>query len=61
VNQADYTRECYAFDEKIFLGELEVKKAEERVAELRYQKARFNLDFMVAVCKQQQTVTAPTT
>jgi len=52
MNQMEYQRELCAFDEKIQLAELEVKKAEERVAELSYQKARFNLDFMVAVCKQ---------
>ena len=53
MNQMEYQRELCAFEEKIQLAELEVKKAEERVAELKYQKARFNLDFMAAVCKQQ--------
>lgn len=59
MDQREYQRELCAFDEKIFLGELEVKKAEERVAELRFQKARFNLDFMVAVCKQQPIIPQP--
>jgi hypothetical protein len=59
VDQASYQRELAAFDEKIFLGELEVKKAEERVSELKYQKARFQLDIMVALCQQQAAAQAP--
>jgi len=53
MSQLEYQREMCAFDEKITLAELETAKAEERVRELKYQKARFNLDFMAAVCKQQ--------
>ena len=47
-------RELMAFDEKINLAELEVSKAQERVSELKYQKARFNLDIIVNICKQQE-------
>lgn len=59
MNQMEYQRELSAFDEKITLAELEVSKAEERVRELKYQKARFNLDFMVAVCKQMPAEEQP--
>jgi hypothetical protein len=42
-----------AFDSNIALGELEVTKAKERVDELKFQKARFNLDYINAVIKSQ--------
>lgn len=54
MNQLEYQHELMSFDEKIELAELEVAKAQERVKELRYQKARFNLDFTKAVLKAQQ-------
>lgn len=50
----EYQREMIAFDEKISLAKLEVTKAEGRVAELEYQKARFNLDYFVALMKAQE-------
>lgn len=53
MNQLEYQRELAALDSKIALGELEEAKAAERVKELKYQKAQFNLDFLAAVCKQQ--------
>jgi len=56
MNSAEIQREQAAFSEKISLAKLEVSKAEERVKELEYQLARFNLDIMVAICKQQATV-----
>lgn len=52
--ELDYRRELSAFDEKIALAELEASKAQERVNELKYQKARFNLEFLVATIKTQQ-------
>jgi len=54
MNQLEIQRELMAFDEKINLAELEVSKAQERVSELKYQKARFNLDIIVNICKQQE-------
>jgi len=54
MNQLEIQRELMAFDEKINLAELEVSKARERVSELKYQKARFNLDIIVNICKQQE-------
>lgn len=53
MNQLEYQRELSSFDEKISLAELEEAKAHERVNELKYHKARFNMDFLTAVCKQQ--------
>jgi len=47
-------RELAAFDEKIALAQLEATKASERVDELKYQKARFNLDIKVATIRALQ-------
>lgn len=54
MNAAEFQRELSAFDEKVALAELEVAKAEERVRELKYQKARFGLDYMNLVVRAQQ-------
>ena len=54
MNQMEYQREMLAFDEKIALAELEVSKAAEREKELKYQKSRFNLDFINATIREQQ-------
>jgi len=54
MNQMDYQREMLSFDEKIALAKLEESKAAERVKELEYQKARFNIDFFIAIAKEQQ-------
>jgi hypothetical protein len=51
MNAEEYHRELCAFDEKIELGELEVAKASTRVAEIKYMKARFQLDAHTAMCK----------
>ena len=53
MNNLEISREQASFAEKIALAKLEAKKAEERVQELEYQLARFNLDVMIAICKQQ--------
>jgi len=47
-------RELAAFDEKIALAQLEATKATERVDELKYQKARFQLDIKVATIRALQ-------
>lgn len=44
----EYQREILAFEEKIALAKLEEIKAAERVREIEYQKARFNLEFFLA-------------
>lgn len=41
MTELEIQREEAAFDEKIALAELEATKADERVKELKYQKARF--------------------
>jgi hypothetical protein len=50
----NYQRELLAFEEKIALAELEQSKAAERVNELKYQRARFNLDFFIASVREQE-------
>jgi len=52
MTHAEANRELYAFDEKITLAKLEVAKAYQRVAELKYAKTRFALDYQVELCKQ---------
>ena len=43
--QIAFNREILSFGEKISLSKLEVKKAEERTAELEYQLSRFQLEY----------------
>lgn len=52
----DYQREMLAYAEKIALAELEESKAAERVYELKYHQARFNLDYFLQVQKERQPV-----
>lgn len=54
MDQLSYQLEVSAFDEKIALAELEASKAAERVKELIYQKARFNMEWMRLVAKEQE-------
>lgn len=54
MNQAEYERECLAFDEKIALAKLEESKASQRVSELEYQKSRFCVDIATAKIKESQ-------
>jgi len=53
MNQTEYQRELISFDEKIALSELEESKAKERVKELAYHKARFNLEYIDSVLRAQ--------
>lgn len=46
MNDLDIMRELLAYDEKIALAKLEVSKAEGRVRELEYGKARYHLEIM---------------
>jgi len=50
----DFQRELLAFDEKIALAELEVAKAEERVKQLKYEKSRYSLEYILAATRAQQ-------
>lgn len=54
----NYQREMLSFAEKVALAELEESKAAERVRELKYQQARFNLDYFLASVKAQQDAQA---
>ncbi len=54
MNQLEFQREMFAFDEKIALAELEESKASQRVKELKFEKARFQLGLAVQQCKEQQ-------
>jgi hypothetical protein len=56
IGSLELKREAAAFAEKIALSKLEEAKAMERTRELEYQFARFDLDVMVAACKQQPIV-----
>jgi hypothetical protein len=46
-------REIFSFDQKIALADLEVSKAQERVEELKYQKACFMVDIVNAKIKSR--------
>lgn len=48
----EYQRELFAFAEKIQLAKLEEAKAHERVVELEYAKAQFELNCIVAAMSQ---------
>ena len=53
MNQSDLQKEFLARDCHISLAELEVAKAQERVAELKYNKAKFMLDIQTEINKMQ--------
>lgn len=53
MDQMRFQMEQAAFDEKIALAELEEAKAAERVKELKYEKARFQMEIMTLVARQQ--------
>jgi hypothetical protein len=55
---ADFQREILAFDEKIALAKLEEAKAHQRVLEIEFQRARFNMDVFVNTMKEQQAIAA---
>ena len=48
MNDLEFARELAACDEKIALAELEEAKATQRTRELKYAKARLQLDFINA-------------
>lgn len=53
MDQIQIQREMLAYAEKVALAKLEVKKAEERVAELEYEQSRFQLEMFIHSQKQQ--------
>jgi len=54
--QIQFQRELLAFEAKIDLAELEVAKAQERVAELKYERSRFREEAFVHGQQQAQPV-----
>ena len=54
MNQVEVQRELLSFEEKIALAKLEESKANERVRELEYQKARFSIDAFMISLKEQE-------
>jgi hypothetical protein len=56
MDQMRFQMELAAFDEKIALAELEESKAAERVKELKYEKARFQMEILNVVARQQDAV-----
>lgn len=50
----DVLREQLTFAQNIALAELEKAKADERVYELKYESARFNLEAYVQLMKSKQ-------
>lgn len=56
MNQVDFERELRSFDEKIALAELEESKAAQRVKEIKYQKARFSLEVLIASAREEEAL-----
>lgn len=54
LNEMRYALECAAYEEKLKLSDLEVKKAEERSAELAYEFSRFKMEWLTHVAKAQE-------
>jgi hypothetical protein len=53
MTQAETQKELAAMDANIALAELEVAKAEERVQQIAYDKARFLLELQTEFVKRQ--------
>ena len=54
MDQLKYQLEVASFEEKIALAELEESKAAERVKELRYQKTRFQMEWLSIIARAQE-------
>ena len=54
MDQLKFQLEMAAFEEKIALAELEESKAAERVKELKYEKARFQMEWLSHIARQQE-------
>jgi hypothetical protein len=54
MDQMKFQLEMAAFEEKIALAELEESKAAERVKELKYQRARFQIEWLSMVARAQE-------
>ncbi len=56
MDQLKYQLEMAAYEEKIALAELEESKAAERVKELRYERTRFQMEWLRHVARAQEQV-----
>jgi transcription initiation factor IIE alpha subunit len=54
MDQFQFQMEMASFEEKRALAELEEAKAHERVKELEYEKARFQMQWLVHVAQAQE-------
>lgn len=54
MDQMQFQMEMTAFDEKVALAELEEAKAAERVKELKYEKVRFQMEWLKHVAQAQE-------
>jgi len=54
MDQFKYQIELAAFEEKIALAELEESKAAERVKELKYERSRFQMQWLIHVARAQE-------
>jgi hypothetical protein len=54
MDQLRFQLEMAAFEEKIALAELEESKAGERVKELKYERSRFQMEWLAHVAKAQE-------
>ena len=67
MDQLKFQLEMAAYEEKIALSELEESKAAERVKELKYERSRFQVEWLSLVARaqeqaqanQQQTIQVP--
>lgn len=53
MNQAEVQKELMSMDANIALAELEVSKAQERVNQIKYDRARFLLELQNEFVKRQ--------
>jgi hypothetical protein len=54
MNEISFQLEMAAFQEKLALGELEEAKSHERVKEIAFQLARFQMEWLKQMAKEQQ-------
>ena len=54
MDQLKFQLEMAAFEEKISLAELEESKAAERVKELKYERSRFQMEWLSHVARLQE-------
>jgi hypothetical protein len=58
MDQLKFQLEMAAYEEKIALAELEESKAAERVKELKYERCRFQMEWLSHVARAQEQAAA---